>query len=127
MMMLSLKNVLNKALGCCYTSTILTNKSYRKYADGTAVLWGHTGSKSHAMTSSSGSGFYTTGEISLPDGLFKSIDCAICQRCGGNTVNYLISTSISAITTSLLTYFIFCTVQATASVDVAYLVIGKWK
>ena len=101
--------------------------TYRKWSDGTAECWGRKGSQSYAMTSQSGSGYYTSTSVALPSGLFTEIKSAMCQRCGGDTANYLISTNINAINTSQINYFIWNTISATADVDVAFNVKGKWR
>lgn len=69
MMMLSIKNLLNKMLKCCYKQDKSGIWTYRKYADGTAECWG---TWSNALTNySSFAPLYGYRDSqALPSGLF---------------------------------------------------------
>lgn len=92
-----------------------------------AECWGRVGLKSYAMTTTSGTGYYNSGSVALPSGLFTSITSAISDRSGGATGNGLISTDVKTIDTTTISYFIWCTVSTTLDVDVALEVKGRWK
>ena len=101
--------------------------TWRKWNSGLAECWGRRGSASYAMTSTSGTGYYTSGSVSLPSGLFTSITSAQSDRSGGATGNGLVSTNVRTCDTSTLSYFIWNTVSTTLDVDVAFEVKGRWK
>ena len=101
--------------------------TYRKWNSGLAECWGRRGSTSYAMTSTSGNGYYTSGNINLPSGLFTSITSAVSDRSGGTTANGLVSTNVRTCDTSTLSYFIWNTLSSTLDVDVAFEVKGRWK
>ena len=101
--------------------------TYRKWNSGIAECWGRVGSESYGMTSTSGYGYYTSSSVNLPSNLFKTVTWATSDRCGGTTGNGLISTDIRSISTTTVSYFIWCTISTTMDVDVSISVKGRWK
>ena len=98
-----------------------------KWSDGTAECWGKTVAKSYAMTSTSGNGFYTSDNFTLPSGVFTEVTAAFAERLQGSNDNGLITVNMREVTATRLSAWIQCTVSVTLNISIALYAIGRWK
>ena len=101
--------------------------AFRKWNSGIAEAWCTVGSQSYAITNPYGYAYYAYGTMQLPSGLFKGGVHATSDRCGGNSGNGLVQTSIHTVNNSVIGYYVINSSSETLDVDVALNVKGWWK
>ena len=104
--------------------------TYRKWNSGIAECWGRTAAATYSHTSSSGSSYYTTSNVSLPSGLFTTVTCGFAERAqgtGSSPSNTLITINVNNLTTTTLGFFVQSASTGSQSITVSCRVIGTWK
>lgn len=98
--------------------------TYRKWADGNCEAWGLVPSKSYAITSQSGNGYWVAQTTPIPSGIFTSVSHAQANRGGGNGLVFI---SVYSLSSTSISYYVSCTLNVTITMSIYLYVKGRWK